>query len=243
MIDTGVEDTHPEFEGRAKLIKSYYSTQRDGNGHGTHCSGTIGSKTYGVAKKTTIYGVKVLDDNGSGQFSTIISGMDYVANDYRNRNCPNGVVASMSLGGGYSQSVNNAVANLQRSGVFVAVAAGNDNRDASNTSPASEPSVCTIGATDRNDRRSSFSNYGRPVDVFAPGTDIQSTWIGGSVRSISGTSMATPHVAGLAAYLMGLGKITYSNGCSYIASTANKGVLSGIPSGTVNALAYNNYQG
>lgn len=243
MIDTGVEDTHPEFEGRAKLVKSYYASSRDGNGHGTHCSGTIGSKTYGVAKKTNIYGVKVLDDRGSGQFSTIISGMDFVANDYRNRNCPRGVVASMSLGGGYSSSVNSAAAQLQRSGVFVAVAAGNDNRDAANTSPASETSVCTVGATDRNDNRSSFSNYGRVVDIFAPGTDILSTWIGRSTRSISGTSMATPHVAGLAAYFMGLGQASSGNACSYIVQNSNKNVLRGIPFGTVNALAYNNYQG
>lgn len=137
-----------EFEGRAKLIKTYYGN-RDGNGHGTHCSGTIGSKTYGVAKKTLIYGVKVLDDDGSGSFANVIAGIDFVASDRRNRNCPKGVVASMSLGGGYSQAVNDAVARLQSSGVFVAVAAGNDNADAGNTSPASERSVCTVGATDK----------------------------------------------------------------------------------------------
>lgn len=137
-----------EFEGRAKLIKTYYGN-KDGHGHGTHCAGTIGSKTYGVAKKTKIYGVKVLDDNGSGTFSNIIAGVDFVANDYKTRGCPRGAVASMSLGGGKTQSVNDAVARLQRAGVFVAVAAGNDNADARNTSPASEPSVCTVGASDK----------------------------------------------------------------------------------------------
>lgn len=243
VIDTGVEASHPEFEGRAQMVKTYYSSSRDGNGHGTHCAGTIGSRTYGVAKKTQIFGVKVLNDQGSGQYSTIISGMDFVANDYRNRNCPNGVVASMSIGGGYSSSVNSAAANLQQSGVMVAVAAGNNNADARNYSPASESSICTVGATDRYDRRSSFSNYGSVLDIFAPGTDILSTWIGGTTRTISGTSMATPHVAGLAAYFMTLGRATASNACRYIAQTANQGDLSGIPFGTVNLLAYNNYQG
>uniref|UniRef100_UPI00387FB270 Proteinase K n=2 Tax=Parengyodontium album TaxID=37998 RepID=UPI00387FB270 len=242
VIDTGIEASHPEFEGRAQMVKTYYYSSRDGNGHGTHCAGTVGSRTYGVAKKTQLFGVKVLDDNGSGQYSTIIAGMDFVASDKNNRNCPKGVVASLSLGGGYSSSVNSAAARLQSSGVMVAVAAGNNNADARNYSPASEPSVCTVGASDRYDRRSSFSNYGSVLDIFGPGTDILSTWIGGSTRSISGTSMATPHVAGLAAYLMTLGKTTAASACRYIADTANKGDLSNIPFGTVNLLAYNNYQ-
>lgn len=131
----------------------------------------------------SIFGVKVLDDQGSGALSGVIAGMDYVASDYRNRNCPKGVVASMSLGGGYSATVNQAAARLQAAGVFVAVAAGNENQDAANVSPASEPSVCTVGATDSSDRRSSFSNYGRVLDIFAPGTNILSTWIGG--RTVS----------------------------------------------------------
>ncbi|KAJ3498314.1 hypothetical protein NLG97_g1226 [Lecanicillium saksenae] len=242
VIDTGVEDTHPEFEGRAKQIKTFASTNRDGNGHGTHCSGTIGSKTYGVAKKVKIYGVKVLDDNGSGTLSNVIAGMDFVAGDYKNtaRGCTKGAVASMSLGGGFSSTVNSAAARLQASGVFVAVAAGNDNRDAANTSPASERSVCTVGATDRNDVRSVFSNYGSVLDIFAPGTDITSTWIGGRTNTISGTSMATPHIAGLGAYLLGLesGR-TAANTCARIQELSTKNVLTQIPSGTVNYLAFN----
>ncbi|KAJ6786751.1 hypothetical protein PWT90_02007 [Aphanocladium album] len=240
VIDTGVEDTHPEFEGRAKQIKTFASTGTDGNGHGTHCSGTIGSKTYGVAKKVSIFGVKVLDDNGSGTLSNVIAGMDFVASDYKSRNCPRGVVASMSLGGGYSATVNQAAAHLQSSGVFVAVAAGNDNRDAANTSPASEPSVCTVGASDSSDRRSTFSNYGRAVDIFAPGTGITSTWIGGRTNTISGTSMATPHIAGLAAYLLGLEGGSASTLCPRIQTLSTKNVLTGVPSGTVNYLAFNN---
>nr|AAW65381.1 alkaline serine protease [Lecanicillium psalliotae] len=239
VIDTGVEDTHPDFEGRAKQIKSYASTARDGHGHGTHCAGTIGSKTWGVAKKVSIFGVKVLDDSGSGSLSNIVAGMDFVASDRQSRNCPRGTVASMSLGGGYSAALNQAAARLQSSGVFVAVAAGNDNRDAANTSPASEPTVCTVGATDSNDVRSTFSNYGRVVDIFAPGTSITSTWIGGRTNTISGTSMATPHIAGLAAYLFGLEGGSAGAMCGRIQTLSTKNVLTSIPSGTVNYLAFN----
>lgn len=241
IIDTGIEASHPEFEGRATFLKSFVSGQNsDGNGHGTHCSGTIGSKSYGVAKKTKLYGVKVLNNSGSGAYSAIIAGMEYVANDYPSRGCPAGAIASMSLGGGYAASVNRAAAALVRSGVFLAVAAGNENRDAQNTSPASEATACTVGATDINDNRSSFSNYGRVVDIFAPGTNILSTWIGGTTRSISGTSMATPHVAGLAAYLSALeGSSNPAALCGRIQSLSTKNAISNIPSGTVNYLAYN----
>lgn len=151
----------------------------DGNGHGTHCAGTVGGNTYGVAKKTQLYGVKVLDDSGSGSYSGIISGMDFVASDSSSRNCPNGVIANMSLGGGYSAALNQAAASMVSNGVFLAVAAGNDNSNAANYSPASEPSACTVGATDSSDNRSSFSNYGDVVDIFAPGSNIQSTLPGG----------------------------------------------------------------
>nr|AAC48979.1 subtilisin-like protease precursor [Beauveria bassiana]prf//2108296A cuticle-degrading protease [Beauveria bassiana] len=192
VIDTGVDASHPNFDGRAKQIKTFVTGDSDGHGHGTHCAGTIGSKSYGVAKKASILGVKVLEDSGSGSLSGVIAGMDFVATDRKSRPCRKGTVASMSLGGGYSVTVNQAAARLKASGVLVAVAAGNENKDAAQISPASEPSVCTVGATDSSDRRSSFSNYGRVVDIFAPGTGILSTWIGGGTNTISGTSMATP---------------------------------------------------
>lgn len=134
--------------------------------------------------------------------------------------------------------MNDAVTRLQNKGIQVVVAAGNDNKDAANTSPASAPAVCTVGATDKNDNRSTFSNYGKAVDVFAPGTDVLSTWIGGSTKSISGTSMATPHIAGLAAYLAGKGA-TVSTLCDTIAKDAQQGLIKNVPSGTVNLLAYN----
>lgn len=168
--------------------------------------------------------------------------MNFVASDAKTRSCPNGTVANMSLGGGVSASINSAAKAIVNAGVFLAVAAGNDNTNAANSSPASEPTVCTVGATDSSDARASYSNYGSIVDIFAPGTNILSTWIGSTsaTNTISGTSMATPHITGLGAYLLTLlGKKTPAALCSYIASTAQSGILSGIPSGTVNKLAFN----
>ncbi|OAQ65928.1 proteinase T-like protein [Pochonia chlamydosporia 170] len=241
VIDTGVDASHPEFEGRAKFLRSFISGENsDGNGHGTHVAGTIGSRSYGVAKKTNIYGIKVLSNQGSGSTSGILSGMDYAIQDSRQRSCPKGVVANMSLGGGYSASLNQAAAKMIQSGVFLAVAAGNDARDAANTSPASEPSVCTVGATDSSDNLSSFSNYGRVVDILAPGSGILSTWPGGGTNSISGTSMATPHVVGLAAYLASLEGFPGAQAlCERIRTLATKNAIRRVPSGTVNLLAFN----
>ncbi|SPO02014.1 related to Cuticle-degrading protease [Cephalotrichum gorgonifer] len=242
IIDTGIYAEHEEFEGRATFLKNFAEDgdDTDGNGHGTHVAGTIGGVTYGVAKKTTLFGVKVLDANGSGSNSGVIAGMDFVATDSATADCPKGSVANMSLGGSKSAAVNQAAAALVDAGVFLAVAAGNESADAEDSSPASEPSVCTVGATDDADAMSYFSNFGAIVDIFAPGSDILSAWIGGpsETNTISGTSMATPHIAGLGAYLLGLGQ-SAGDLCSYIAETANTDVLSGIPSGTVNALAFN----
>jgi subtilisin family serine protease len=136
-----------------------------------------------VAKKTSIYGVKVLSNQGSGSTSAIVSGMDFVASDSSSRSCPRGVFVNMSLGGGYSAALNNAARNMVSRGIFLAVAAGNDNRDAANTSPASEATACTVGATTSSDSRASFSNYGRVVDIFAPGQSITSLRPGGGTVS------------------------------------------------------------
>jgi subtilisin family serine protease len=242
VIDTGIYTSHPEFEGRATFLANYAGdgSNTDGNGHGTHCAGTIGSKTYGVAKKTKLYGIKVLGADGSGTNSGVIAGINFAANDAKTRSCPNGAVGSMSLGGSKSSAVNTAVANAVSSGLFMAVAAGNDGANAANYSPASEASAFTVGATDINDKIASFSNYGSVVDAFAPGVNILSTWIGGSTNTISGTSMATPHVAGLAAYLLGLeGKKTPAALSSRIITLSNKGKITGLPSGTANNLVFN----
>jgi len=247
IIDTGIYVAHTQFEGRATWLANFIdSSNTDGAGHGTHVAGTVGGVTYGVAKKTKLFAVKVLDANGSGTVSSVLAGIDFVASDSANRTaagqCPNGSVANMSLGGGKSTAINSAAAAAVSSGVFFAVAAGNSNDDSKYYSPASEPSVCTVGATDIADARAYFSNYGVGVDVFAPGVDVLSSWIGGvdETNTISGTSMASPHVAGLGAYLLGLlGPKTPAELCQHLKDTATVGSITGLPSGTVNALAYN----
>ncbi|KAI1281430.1 subtilisin-like protease PR1K [Xylaria sp. FL0933] len=240
VVDTGIDVDHPDFEGRATFASNQVdSDNTDGNGHGTHVAGTIGSKTYGVAKKVNLYAVKVLGADGSGTNAGVIAGMDYVVSDAPSRDCPKGVVVNLSLGGGVSSSVNDAAANVVSAGNFMAVAAGNEAQDASNSSPASEPSVCTVGATDKTDTLSYFSNFGSLVDVLAPGSDIESTWPGGQTNTISGTSMASPHVAGIGAYFLGLGASSVEDLCDYIASQAQTGAISSVPSDTVNAIIQN----
>ncbi|QBZ55847.1 hypothetical protein PoMZ_00751 [Pyricularia oryzae] len=243
IIDTGLYAAHSDFGGRASQVANFVdSSNTDGNGHGTHVAGTIGGTKYGVAKRTTLLGVKVLNASGSGTNSGVISGMNFVVTDARTRSCPNGVVVNMSLGGSTSTAVNNAARAITSAGHFLAVAAGNSNANAASFSPASEPSACTVGATTSTDAKASYSNYGALVDVFAPGSGILSAWIGGTTasRTIDGTSMASPHIAGLGAYLLALrGPQTPAALCSYIATNANRGVITGLPSGTVNALAYN----
>ncbi|KAI2615293.1 peptidase S8/S53 domain-containing protein [Hypoxylon sp. NC1633] len=240
VIDTGIDVDHDDFEGRAKFLANYADNDdTDGNGHGTHVSGTIGSKTYGVAKKTTLFAVKVLDASGSGTNSGVIAGMDFVAQDASSQNCPKGVVVNMSLGGSTSSAVNSAAASIVDAGLFLAVAAGNEAADASTSSPASEESACTVGATTIDDDLAEYSNYGSLVDVNAPGTNIESTWPGQSTNTISGTSMASPHIAGLGAYYLGLDAAPAAQLCDYIAQTALSGVLSGVPSDTANLLANN----
>ncbi|UNI22218.1 hypothetical protein JDV02_008127 [Purpureocillium takamizusanense] len=241
VVDTGIDASHKDFGGRATQRKSFVDGQAtDGNGHGTHCSGTIGSNTYGIAKKTNLYGVKVLDDSGSGSWSAVIAGMDYVATDYKTHSCPKGVFVNLSLEGGYSKSMNDAAAGLVKRGFFIGAAAGNSNTDVGTDSPGSEPTVCTVGATDERDSRSTFSNYGQAVDIFAPGSNIQSTYPGGGNKVLSGTSMATPHIVGLAAYLAALeGKLGGDALCSRIKELGTKDALQGIPAGTVNLLAFN----
>ncbi|KAI1367071.1 peptidase S8/S53 domain-containing protein [Xylaria arbuscula] len=241
IIDTGIYTAHTEFGGRATWLANYADTSNsDGNGHGTHVAGTVGSATYGVAKATKLYAVKVLNAAGSGTTSGVVAGMNYVTSDVATRSCPSGAVANMSLGGASSTAINSAARAMIAAGVFLAVAAGNSNTDASTTSPAGEPQVCTVGATTSADARASFSNYGSVVDVFAPGQDVLSTWNSGGTNTISGTSMASPHVAGLGAYLLSLeGFKAPQTLCSYIASIGTTGALTGVPSGTINSIAFN----
>eukprot|EP00057_Strongylocentrotus_purpuratus_P031522 XP_784875.1 PREDICTED: alkaline serine protease ver112 [Strongylocentrotus purpuratus] len=229
VIDTGVRATHNDFSGRAQQVANYAGgNNEDCNGHGTHCAGTVGSNTYGVAKSVQIRGVKVLNCFGSGSTSGIVNGINYVINAARwNSN----LIASMSLGGGASTSLDNAVKNMVNAGVPTAVAAGNDNANACNYSPARESTAITVGATDSNDRRSSFSNYGSCLDIFAPGTSITSTWhtSNSATNTISGTSMACPHVAGALA--------CYGSSSSMLSNTSNN-KISNVGFGSTNKLLY-----
>ncbi|XP_077990697.1 aqualysin-1-like [Glandiceps talaboti] len=236
VIDTGINYDHNDYGGRAQYFDDQIGTGgADCNGHGSHCAGTVGGTTWGVAKQANLWAVRVLGCTGSGSTSGVVAGMDAVATS---GSLPG--VASMSLGGGASFLMDRAVNTLKDAGFVVVVAAGNDNSDACNSSPARAPNAITVGATDSSDRRSSFSNYGSCVDIFAPGTSITSCWWNGvdSTRTISGTSMACPHVAGGAAVVLG-------NNPSYtpdeveneLVSTASTNKISD-DQGTVNLLLY-----
>ncbi|KAI9646143.1 Subtilisin-like protease 2 [Ciborinia camelliae] len=239
VVDTGVYTSHAQFGGRASMGANFISgsANTDENGHGTHCSGTIAGSTYGVAKAAKIVGVKVLDASGSGTNSGVISGIQWVAS-----NAAANSVLSMSLGGSYSSAVNSAVTSTVAAGVTVVVAAGNDNANAANYSPASTPNAITVGAIDSTDARASFSNYGSILDVFAPGVSVLSAWIGSTTatNTISGTSMATPHVAGLAAYLIALeGLSTPAAVVARITALATSDLITSPGSGSPNLIAYN----
>jgi oryzin len=246
VVDTGILTTHTQFGGRASWGANFVtgSANTDENGHGTHCAGTAAGSTYGVAKKAALTAVKVLDANGAGAISGVISGIQWAVNDAVAKGKTKQSVISLSLGAGYSAALNAAVAGAVSKGVVTVVAAGNGGVDASTYSPASEASAITVGATDSNDNRPSFSNFGSYIDVFAPGVSIKSAWIGSPANSntavLSGTSMATPHVAGLAAYIIAKDGI---NGPGNVVnrivtlSTKNKVVNAGTNS--QNRIAYN----
>jgi subtilisin family serine protease len=209
ILDTGIRYDHAEFEGRASFgFDAFGANGNDGNGHGTHVAGTVGGKIYGVAKKARLVSVRVLDNNGSGTTSGVIAGMDWVA-----ANHVKPAVANMSLGGGASTAMDNAVAKLYDAGVAVMVAAGNGDstgkeQDACNYSPARSAKAFTVGATTSSDSKASYSNYGNCVNIFAPGSSISSAWHTSStaISTISGTSMASPHVAGAAALYLSVNK-------------------------------------
>jgi subtilisin family serine protease len=197
VIDTGIRTTHTQFGGRASnVFDAFGGSGADCNGHGTHVAGTIGGSTYGVAKSSMPRGVRVLDCNGSGSNSGVIAGVDWVR--------LNGIqpaVANMSLGGGISSALDTAVNNLHNANITIAVAAGNSNANACNSSPARAANAITVGSTTTTDARSSFSNFGTCLDLFAPGSGILSSWFSSdtATATLSGTSMASPHVAGVAA--------------------------------------------
>ncbi|MGW6558971.1 S8 family serine peptidase [Streptomyces hydrogenans] len=203
IIDTGVRISHSDFGGRASNGYDAIdndNTAQDGHGHGTHVAGTVAGSSYGVAKKAKIVGVRVLDNSGSGTTDQVVAGIDWVT-----RNAVKPAVANMSLGGGVDTVLDQAVRNSIAAGITYAVAAGNDSSNASNYSPARVTEAITVGSTTSSDARSSFSNYGTVLDIFAPGSSITSSWNSSdtATNTISGTSMATPHVAGAAAVWLG----------------------------------------
>jgi subtilisin family serine protease len=240
IIDTGIYTAHTDFGGRASNVyDAFGGNGQDCNGHGTHVAGTVGGKVYGVAKETMLRGLRVLDCNGSGSTSGIISAVDWLR-----RNHIKPAIANMSLGGGLSSTLNTAVRNLSDSGVFVAVAAGNSNADACNYSPASagyNHAVATVAASTRTDYKASYSNYGTCVDLYAPGSAIKSAWYTSSsaTNTINGTSMASPHVAGVAALVKHrYGDIASGSVWNYIYNATTSGKILSNPSGTPNRLLY-----
>ncbi|KAK0610560.1 peptidase S8/S53 domain-containing protein [Bombardia bombarda] len=212
IVDTGIKVTHSEFEGRATFAANFVNdVDDDENGHGSHVAGTVGGKTFGVAKNVKLVGVKVLDADGAGSNSGVIAGMNFVARNATAGGLAGKAVMNMSLGGSASRAVNAAINAISTAGVVPVVAAGNENQDTANTSPGSAAAAITVGAIDqRNDARASFSNFGPLVDIFAPGVNVLSVGITSDTATevLSGTSMASPHVAGLAAYLMSKESIT-----------------------------------
>ena len=201
VVDTGVLASHQDFAGR---VKAGYTAVSDGkgttdcNGHGTHVAGTIAGTKYGIAKSASIIPVRVLDCNGSRTTSTVIAGLDWVASQN-----PRNAVVNLSLGGGTSTALDDAINRVVNKDIVVVVAAGNNNADACNYSPSRVPAAITVGATTNQDQRANYSNYGKCLDVFAPGSNITSDWYSSNTATAtaSGTSMASPHVAGLAAIL------------------------------------------
>ncbi|MDR7280508.1 S8 family serine peptidase [Catenuloplanes atrovinosus] len=238
VLDTGVRISHRDFGGRARHGWDFIDNDAvadDCQGHGTHVAGTVGGATYGVAKDVNLVSVRVLDCNGSGSYSQIIAGVDWVT-----RNAVKPAVANMSLGGSASAALDDAVQRSINSGVTYVLAAGNDNKDACTGSPARLPAGITVGATDANDARASFSNYGSCLDLFAPGAKITSTARSGdtSTATMSGTSMAAPHVAGAAALVLGTNpQATPQQVRDALAGSATTGKVTS-PNGSPNRLLY-----
>ncbi|MBB5112328.1 S8 family peptidase [Micromonospora chalcea] len=237
IIDTGIRTTHSDFGGRATWGTNTVDTNNtDCNGHGTHVAGTVGGTKYGVAKSVRLVAVKVLNCSGSGTTAGVISGVNWVTS-----NAVKPAVANMSLGGGASTTLDNAVANSINSGITYALAAGNSSANACNSSPARVAAAITVGATTSTDARASYSNYGSCVDIFAPGSSITSAWRTSdtATNSISGTSMASPHVAGAAALVLSANtSYTPAQVASYLTSNATTGKVTSPGSGSPNRLLF-----
>jgi subtilisin family serine protease len=241
IIDTGIRTSHTQFGGRASnVFDAFGGSGSDCNGHGTHVAGTVGGSTYGVAKSALLRGVRVLDCNGSGSTSGVIAGVDWVR---QNHIAP--AVANMSLGGGISSALDTAVNNLHNANVTIAVAAGNNNgANACNFSPARAANAITTGSTTSTDARSSFSNIGTCVDIFAPGSGILSAWFSSNTATatLSGTSMASPHVAGVAAlYKQANPSASSTTIRNAIVNNATTNLITNVGTGSPNRLLYSRF--
>ena len=242
VVDTGIDATNVDFEGR---VTPGFTAVLDGqgsadcNGHGTHVAGIIGGARYGVAKKTTLIPVRVLDCSGSGSYSSVISGLDWIAANYK---AGDAAVVNMSLGGPVSSTLDGAVKNLIAKGINVVVAAGNSNDDACNYSPSRVTDAITVGATGNTDQRASYSNFGSCLDVFAPGSAITSTWLGASgTNTISGTSMASPHVAGIVARFIATNAgLTPQQVTNSLKKSASTGIVRSAGTNSTDALVFLN---
>ncbi|KAI8867459.1 putative serine proteinase, precursor [Ramicandelaber brevisporus] len=248
VIDTGIRISHQDFGGRASWGANFVSDGQDSDqkGHGTHVAGTIAGRTYGVAKNAEVVAVKVLNAKGSGTNSGVITGINWVIQQHNSGNGGRkGTVINMSLGGGKSDIVNSATEAAVGAGVHVAVAAGNSATDACNKSPASAKGVLSVAASDVNDNLADFSNYGSCTNVIAPGVDVLSAWFTSdtATNTISGTSMATPGVAGVAAYFLSLSSTSMTPAAliQKIQSSATQGAISNVSNGTPNLLLYNSF--
>ncbi|PYS88437.1 MAG: serine protease [Acidobacteria bacterium] len=244
IIDTGIRTTHSEFGGRASIgFDALGGDGQDCNGHGTHVSGTVGGTTYGLAKSVSLIAVRVLNCQGSGTTSGVVAGIDWVTGNHV-QNAP--AVANMSLGGSASTTLDAAVNRAISDGVTFAVAAGNSSANACDYSPSRVPAALTVGSTTITDARSSFSNIGTCVDLFAPGSSITSSWNTNdtATNTISGTSMASPHVAGVVAlFLQNNPTATPSQVAAAITGNATSGIVTNPGSGSPNLLLYSIFGG
>jgi len=243
IVDTGIRYTHQDFDGAAlnRAKKGFDAVTPGGsaadcNGHGTHVAGTVGGTTYGVAKAVKLYAVRVLDCGGSGSWAGFIAGAEWVTANHIKP-----AVANASLAGGYTQAANDAVTKSISWGVVWVLAAANANDNACNWSPASTPNAITVGATDINNNKAGFSNWGPCVDINGPGVNITSDWwtADNATNTISGTSMASPHVAGLVAlYLEAVKTSHYGQTTTAILNSGVRGIIGGLFGGTPNLLAH-----
>ncbi|WP_428263902.1 S8 family peptidase [Haliangium sp.] len=245
IVDTGINSSHNEFTGRIGSMTDFVGDGAGGedcNGHGSHVASTSAGTQFGLAKDATLHAVRVLNCSGSGTFAGVVAGVDFVAGDCGNQ--PGPCVANMSLGGGFSQSLNDAVANAVAAGVPFAVAAGNESSDACTRSPASEPAAFTVAASQDNDSHASFSNFGSCVDIYAPGVGVLGADIGGAnaTQTISGTSMASPHVAGAIAQFLGTNPgASVAQVEQAMKDAATPGCVNGAPGGTANLIVFNDF--